>query len=160
MTSRFSFAMLTIASSVMFLSPAAAASAAPAGSGKTEMTTPVFEMFRMAPGKTEDFIRSMADWDKVSIAGGQAPTQLFIHEGGEGWDVLLYKPARPKPTPAQEAAMAAKAKELGLPSGSMYFLELRERMADHVHFEATGPTTAEQWLTDLQRERNEAKRRK
>ena len=159
MTSRFSFAMLTIAGSAILLSPAASLSAPPA-SGQPEMTTPVFEMFRMAPGKTEDFIRSMADWDKVSIAGGQAPTQLFMHAGGEGWDVLLYKPARPKPTPAQEAAMAAKAKELGLPSGSMYFLQIRETMADHVHFEATGPTTAEQWLAGLQLERNEAKRRK
>src|SRR5687767_13584029 len=81
---------------------------------EVEMTTPVFEMFRLAPGQTEAFIRDMAVWDKVSIAGGQPPTQLFLHAGGEGWDVLLYKPARPKPTPTQEAAMAAKVKELGL----------------------------------------------
>jgi hypothetical protein len=93
----------------------------------------------------------------VSIAGGQPPTQLFLHAGGEGWDVLLYKPSRPKPTPAQEAAMAAKAKELGLPTGALYFLEVRERMADHIHFEATGPTTAEQWLAELDRQRAEAK---
>src|SRR3546814_17536869 len=67
------------------------------------MTIPTFEMFRLAPGKTEAFIRDMALWDKVSVAGGQPPTQLFLHAGGEGWDVLLYKPARPKPPPDQEA---------------------------------------------------------
>src|SRR3546814_6483340 len=63
------------------------------------MTAPVFEMFRLVPGKTEEFIRDMAKWDKVSAAGGQLPTQLFLHAGGEGWDVLLYKPARARPTP-------------------------------------------------------------
>src|SRR3546814_12009919 len=76
----------------------------------------------------------MAKWDKVSAAGGQLPTQLFLHAGGEGWDVLLYKPARARPTPEQEAAMAAKAKEMGMPSGLLYFVDVREKMADHVHF--------------------------
>jgi hypothetical protein len=148
-------AMLAIAGSALAQDKPADKSA-PAAT-KVEMTTPVFEMFHLVPGKTEAFIRSMADWDKVSIAGGQPPTQLFLHAGGEGWDVLLYKPSRPKPTPAQEAAMAAKAKELGLPTGALYFLEVRERMADHIHFEATGPTTAEQWLAELDRQRAEAK---
>jgi hypothetical protein len=125
-----------------------------------EMTTPAFEMFRLVPGKMEAFIRSMALWDQVSVAGGQPPTQLFIHSGGEGWDVLLYKPARPKPTAAQEAAMAAKIEELGLPTGALYFLNIREQMADHTHFEASGPTTAAAWLADLDRLRAEAKARK
>jgi hypothetical protein len=132
---------------------------APAAS-KAEMTAPVFEMFRLAPGKTEAFLRSVAEWDKVNVAGGQPPSQVFLHAGGEGWDVLLYKPSRPKPTPAQEAAMAAKVKELGLPSGPLYFLEVRELMADHVHFEATGPITAERWVTELDRLRAEANARK
>lgn len=138
--------------------PADAPAASPAA--KVEMTTPLFEMFHLVPGQTEAFIRSMADWDKVSIAGGQPPTQLFLHAGGEGWDVLLYKPARPKPTPAQDAAMAAKAREMGLATGPEYFLEVRKRMADHIHFEATGPTTAEKWLAELDRQRAEAKQKK
>ena len=143
---------------ILFLAGSALAQdkAADAPTAKVEMTMPVFEMFRLVPGQTEAFIRSMAVWDKVSIAGGQPPTQLFLHEGGEGWDVLLYKPARPKPTPAQEAAMAAKIKELGLTTGALYFLEIREQMADHTHFEASGPTTAEQWLKELDRQRAEA----
>lgn len=131
-----------------------------ADSHKVEMTTPVFEMFRLAPGRTEAFIRSMAEWDKVSVAGGQPPTQLFLHAGGEGWDVLLFKPARPKPTSAQEAAMATKVKELGLPTGALYFINVREQMADHVHFEASGPITADQWVAEIDRQRAEKKQRK
>jgi hypothetical protein len=33
----------------------------------------------------------------------------------------------------------------------MYFLKIREQMADHTHFEASGPTTAAAWLADLDR---------
>src|SRR3546814_19298939 len=110
------------------------------------MTMPTVEMLRLAPGKTEACIRDMALVDKVSVAGGQPPTQLFLHAGGVGWDVWLYKPARPKPTPDQEAAMAAKIAELGLPTGALYFVGVREMVADHVHFEASGPMTAAPWV--------------
>lgn len=139
------------------LSPAARAEKA---SSEVEMTAPVFEMFRMAPGQTEAFIRSMAEWDKVNIAGSQPPTQLFLHAGGEGWDILLYKPSRPKPTAEQEAAMAAKIEELGLPTGARYFLTVREKMADHTHFEASGPMTAAEFLEGLEQERAAAKKKK
>jgi hypothetical protein len=74
--------------------------------------------------------------------------------------VLLFKPARPKPTATQEAAMAAKAKQLGLPSGALYFVNVREQMADHVHFEASGPITADQWVAEIDRQRAELKQRK
>ena len=156
MFERLALVMLLLAGSALAQDKPAAAPPVP----EVQMTAPVFEMFRFAPGQAEAFIRSMAAWDKVSIAGGQPPTQLFLHAGGEGWDVLLYKPARPKPTAAQEAAMAAKIKELGLATGALYFLEIREQMADHIHFEATGPTTAQQWLEQLDRQRAELQREK
>ena len=144
-----------IAALVLAGTAPALAETSSSANAEVEMTTPVFEMFRLAPGQTEPFIRSMAEWDKVSIAGGQPPTQLFLHAGGEGWDVLLYKPARPKPTAAQNAAMAKKVKELGLPTGALYYVTVREKMADHVHFEASGPTTAAQWVADIDRIRAE-----
>jgi hypothetical protein len=133
---------------------------APAEPAKVEMVPPSFEMFRLAPGKTEDFIRSLADWDEVSRAGGQPLYQMFLHEGGEDWDVLLYKPARPKPTPAQEAAMAAKAKQLGLASGALYYVEIREQMAEHIHFDAKGPMSPASWISEIDRLRAEKKARK
>ena len=152
MLGRLSLALLILAAPAQAQNQPAEPSSVAAA---VDMTTPTFEMFRLAPGKTEAFIRSMAEWDKVSIAGSQPPTQLFLHAGGEGWDVLLYKPARPKPTPAQEAAMAAKIKELGLPTGALYYITVREKMADHIHFEASGPTTAAQWVAELEKLRAE-----
>lgn len=150
-------ALLLMTGAALAQDPPAKATASDA---RVEMTTPVFEMFRLVPGQTEAFIRSMALWDQVNVAGGQPPTQLFLHAGGEGWDVLLYKPSRPKPTPEQEAAMAAKIKELGLATGPLYFLEVREQMADHLHFEGAGPTTAAQWLAELDRQRAEKRAEK
>ncbi len=69
-----------------------------------------FEIFKLAPGKHEAFLRKLAQWDQVSAAGGQPPTQIFIHEDGGDWDVLLFKPFPKTPiTPAQQSAMDAKA---------------------------------------------------
>src|SRR3546814_12440768 len=77
-----------VAFALMLAVPAAAKEPA------AEKTTPTFEMFRLAPGKTEAFIRDMALWDKVSVAGGQPPTQPFLHAGGGGRDGWLSQPPR------------------------------------------------------------------
>lgn len=109
-----------------------------------------FEVFRLAPGKHEAFIRKLAQWDQVSAAGGQPPTQMFIHEDGEDWDVLLFKPFPKTPiTPAQQAAMDAKAEALHLKTGPAFFLEMRENVASHTETKALGPLSAAQWLARL-----------
>lgn len=134
--------------------------AEPAAEAPAHLSDPAFELFRLVPGKTEEFIRSVAIWDQVNLAGGQPKTQVYLHEDGEGWDVMLYKPPRAKPTPAQEAAMAAKIKELGLTSGPLYFIGLREVMADHAHLVVKGPMLAENWVAELDAQRAEIKARK
>jgi hypothetical protein len=109
-----------------------------------------FEIFKLAPGKHEAFIRKLAQWDQVSAAGGQPPTQIFIHDHGADWDVLLFKPfPRPPITPAQQAAMDAKAEELHLKTGPAFFLEMRENVAAHTDSKTQGPLTAAQWLARL-----------
>lgn len=109
-----------------------------------------FEVFKLAPGKQEAFIRQLAQWDQVSGAGGQPPTQMFIHEDGEEWDVLLYKPFPKTPiTPAQQATMDAKAEALHLKTGVAFWLEIRQNMASHTETKAMGPLSAAQWLARL-----------
>jgi hypothetical protein len=109
-----------------------------------------FEVFRMAPGRQEEFIRKLAQWDEVSAAGGQPRTQMFIHEEGEGWDVLLFKPyPKTAVTPAQQAAMDAKAKSLGLATGPAFWLEMRKNVAWHSETTAQGPILASEWLGRL-----------
>ena len=109
-----------------------------------------FEIFKLAPGKHETFIRRLAQWDLVSAAGGQPPTQIFIHQEGDEWDVLLFKPFPKTPiTPAQQAAMDAKAEELLLKTGPAFFLEMRENVASHTDTKTQGPLSAAQWLARL-----------
>ena len=115
-----------------------------------------FEIFKLAPGKQEAFIRRIARADEVSQAGGQPPIQIFVHQDGADWDVLLFKPVRGvKPTPAQEAAMAAKRKELHMPSGPAYFVGIRENIASHTDTKTYGPISAAQWLARLDKWRAE-----
>ena len=109
-----------------------------------------FEIFKLAPGKQEEFIRRIAQADEVAAAGGFPPTQLFFHENGADFDVILFKPVTGiEPTPAQEAAMDKKRKELGLPSGPAYFVNIRELVAEHTDSKTYGPLSAATWLGRL-----------
>ncbi|MCW6530801.1 hypothetical protein [Sphingomonas lycopersici] len=111
-----------------------------------------FEIFKLAPGKQEAFIRRIARDDQVSAAGGFPPVQIYVHEDGADWDVLVYKPIRTtKPSAAQQAAMNAKRRELGMESGPAYFIALRELVASHTDTRTYGPISAGQWLSRLDR---------
>ncbi len=115
-----------------------------------------FEIFKLAPGKQEAFIRRIARTDEIRKAGGLPPTQIFIHEDGADWDVLVFKPHHTdNPTPAQQLAMDAKRKELGTESGPAYFVALRELVASHTDTSAYGPLSAAQWLGKLDKWRAE-----
>jgi hypothetical protein len=115
-----------------------------------------FEIFKLAPGKQEPFIRMVALEDEVLKAGGQPPIKLFIHSNGADWDVLLMKPSSDyNATPEQEAAMAVKRKALGLPSGSAYFIAIRELIAAHTDTKTIGPVSAADWLAKLDASRAE-----
>lgn len=109
-----------------------------------------FEIFKLAPGKQEAFIRSIARTDEVLAAGGQPPLQMFVHQDGADWDVLLFKPViKEQPTAKQEAAMAAKRKELNVESGPAYFVSIRENIASHTDSKTYGPVVAADWLKRL-----------
>ncbi len=143
-------AALLAAVQVHAQSPAAAVAAAPVADDGKPWPEAQFEVFRMAPGRQEAFIRKLAEWDKVSMAGGQPATQMFIHEDGEDWDVLLFKPYPTTPiTPEQQKAMDAKAEELHLKTGPAFFLEMRQNVASHTETRSLGPLTAERWLARL-----------
>jgi hypothetical protein len=120
-----------------------------------------FEIFKLAPGKQEEFVRNIAKADEVAAAGGQRPIQLFFHENGADFDVILFKPVTGfEPTPAQEAAMEKKKKELGLPSGPAYFVNIRENIAEHTDSKTYGPLSAATWLGRLDKWRAENPPRK
>lgn len=115
-----------------------------------------FEIFKLAPGKQEEFIRRIDQADQVAAAGGQPPIQLFFHENGADFDVIIFKPVTGfKPTAAQQAAMDAKRKELHMESGPAYFVGIRELIADHTDSKTYGPLSAAKWLARLDKWRAE-----
>ncbi|WP_343518492.1 hypothetical protein [Sphingomonas sp.] len=152
---------LAIAALALPLAPAAAQEVpkpAPAAEAWPEAW---FEIFKLAPGKQEEFIRRIAQADEVAAAGGQPPIQLFFHENGADFDVIIFKPVTGfKPTPAQQAAMDAKRKELGMESGPAYFVGIRELIAEHTDSKTYGPLSAAKWLARLDKWRAENPPRK
>lgn len=129
---------------------AAAAAAAPTVTADAPWPEAYFEIFKLAPGKQEHFMRRIARADQVSAAGGQPPIQVFVHQDGADWDVLLFKPVRNVVlTDVQKAAMAAKRKEIGMESGPAYFVGIREDIASHTDTKTYGPLAAADWLAKL-----------
>lgn len=147
-----------LAALFMPLAPAAAQQAPAPAEGAADAPWPEawFEIFKLAPGKQEQFIHRLALSDEIAAAGGLPPTQLFFHQNGADFDVILFKPVTGVvPTPAQEAAMAKKRQQLGLSSGPAYFVEIREMVAEHSDSKTYGPVSAATWLARLGKARAE-----
>ena len=123
--------------------PAAPAPAAPVGAGPTSANVAI-EIYRIAPGQHEAFLKFVALCDQVNIAAGVAPRQLYVHQDGASWDFLFIQPE--DYTPAQDAALRAAGQRLGLPTGANFFFEIRRYIAEHTDTAALGPTTAADYL--------------
>ncbi|HZU62903.1 MAG TPA: hypothetical protein VFF98_04410 [Novosphingobium sp.] len=145
-----------------FLTLALAGGAHAEGAAKPAATAPVaeadtaewpeawFEIFKLAPGKQEAFVRRIALEDEAEKAVGRPPIELYFHEDGADWDVLLLKPEPARPlTEAEEAVLKAKRRALGMPSGPAYFVDIRQLIAAHTDTKAEGPISAAQWLARL-----------
>lgn len=149
---KYAFALTIAAAALPFAAGAQQTPAPAATPAATDAPWPEawFEIFKLAPGKQEQFIRELALADEVAAAGGFPPTQLFFHENGADFDVILFKPVTGiEPTPEQAAAMERKSKELGLPSGPAYFVNIRALVAEHTDSKTYGPLSAAAWLARL-----------
>lgn len=105
------------------------------------------EIYRIAPGKHEEFLRFVAFLDEINIKAGLPARDLYVHQDGTGWDFILIQPAS---TPPEFAAAYAKAwEESGAPSGANFFLKIREFIAEHSDTFALGPTSAADYLSGV-----------
>lgn len=103
------------------------------------------EIYHIAPGQHEAFLRFIDRCDDANRLAGLPPRQLFVHVDGADWDFMLIQPAH---TPKdKEAALDAAWKKLGLPSGAAFFFEIRKFIASHSDTQVSGPTTARDYLT-------------
>lgn len=104
----------------------------------------IVEIYRIAPGQHEAFLKFIAKTDEANRLVGLPPRQLYVHSDGADWDFMLIQPAETPPDKA--AALDAAWEKVGLPSGADFFLEIRKFIAVHTDTFVKGPTTAKDFL--------------
>jgi hypothetical protein len=126
---------------LMLMSALALAASSPAWAEPPKM---MIEIYRIAPGQHEAFLKEIARYDEANRLAGVPPRQLYVHSDGADWDFILIQPDEYPPD--KQAALDKAWKQLGLPSGADFFLNYRRFIADHSDTVAIGPTSAADYL--------------
>ena len=100
-------------------------------------------LYRAAPGQQVALLRWIASQNRAAQAAGVPTGKIYAHTDGDSWDYLAIDPVT---TPAQDAAVDAAAKKMGMPSGAAASLEFRKYVSVHTDTFAIGPVTPEQYL--------------
>jgi hypothetical protein len=114
-----------------------------AQAGSPEPPRARIALYRAAPGQHVALLRWLAQQNRIAQAAGVRIGQLYAHTDGDSWDYLAIDPVT---TDAQDKAMDAAAKKMGLPAGPAASLEFRKYIAVHTDTFAIGPVTPEQYL--------------
>lgn len=101
-------------------------------------------LYRAAPGQQVALLKWLAAQDSAAHTAGVPTGQLYAHTDGDSWDYLAIDPIT---TPAQDAAVEAAKKKMGLGTGPAQSLELRKYISVHTDTFVIGPVTAAQYLT-------------
>lgn len=100
-------------------------------------------LYRAAPGQQVALLKWFVAQDRAAQAAGVPTGQLYAHTDGDSWDYLAIDPVT---TPAQDAAVDAAAKKMGMPTGPASSLEFRKYIAMHTDTFVIGPVTPERYL--------------
>jgi len=100
-------------------------------------------LYRAAPGQQIALLKWFAAQDRAAQAAGVPTGKIYAHTDGDSWDYLAIDPVT---TPAQDAAVDAEAKKMGMPTGPGQALELRKYIAQHTDTFVIGPVTPAQYL--------------
>lgn len=117
--------------------------------GAADIPRQMVEIYRIAPGQHVNFLKLIAQYDAANIEAGLPPRQLYVHSDGASWDFLIIQ-SDEEWTATQRTRVAEALKRMGAPTGAKFFLEIRKFMAEHTDTVAAGPTTAAQWLKQLE----------
>jgi hypothetical protein len=106
----------------------------------------IVSLYRAAPGQQVALLKWMAQQDRASVEAGVPASQIYVHTSGDSWDYMVINPVTTK---AQDDAVEAAAKRLGLAIGPRASIEFRTMIASHTDTTSTGPQTAAQILASL-----------
>jgi hypothetical protein len=101
----------------------------------------LIEIYRVVPGKHEEFLRQIALFDRANAEAGLPPRQLFVHQDGASWDFVLLQPAHH--TDEENAKLDVAFKKLGIPQGAKFFVTFRQLIAEHTDTFVEATTAAE-----------------
>jgi len=138
---------------IVKLAAAAAAGACAAGTivyAQAPAAPPrsVVSIYHAAPGQQEALLRWFADQDRASQAAGLPAGHIYIHTDGDSWDYLGINPVT---TSAQDDAIEAAARKMGMATGARRALEFRKLISSHTDTYTIGPITADQAVASIGR---------
>ena len=129
----------------MILAAAAACAFASPAIGQ-EAPQYIVSLYRAAPGQQVALLKWMARQDQAAVAAGLPAAQIYVHTSGDSWDYMVINPVTTK---AQDDAVDAAAKKMGISSGPRASIEFRTMIASHTDTTTNGPMTAAQILARL-----------
>ena len=100
-------------------------------------------LYRAAPGQQIALLKWLDGQNRAAQAAGVPIGQLYAHTDGDSWDYLAIDPVT---TPAQDDAIDAAAKKMGMAAGPAASSEFRKYIAVHTDTFAIGPVTPAQYL--------------
>jgi len=106
----------------------------------------IVSLYRAAPGQQVALLKWMARQDQAAMAAGLPASQIYVHTSGDSWDYMVINPVTTK---AQDDAVDAAAKKMGISSGPRASVEFRTMIASHTDTTSNGPMTAAQILARL-----------
>ena len=100
-------------------------------------------IYRAAPGQHVALLKWLDGQNRAAAAAGVPIGQLYAHTDGDSWDYLAIDPVT---TAAQDAAVDAAAKKMGMAAGPAASIEFRKYISTHTDTFAIGPVTPAQYL--------------
>ena len=111
-----------------------------------EVPENIVSLYRAAPGQQVALLKWMARQDQAAQAAGLPASQIYVHTSGDSWDYMVINPVTTK---AQDDAVDAAAKKMGISFGPRASTEFRTMIASHTDTRSNGPMTAAQILARL-----------
>ena len=106
----------------------------------------IVSLYRAAPGQQVPLLKWMAQQGRAAQAAGVAQSQIYVHTSGDSWDFLVINP---QTTAAQDDAVDAAAKKMGIPTGPKASIEFRTMIGSHTDTYANGPMSAAEILAEI-----------
>lgn len=100
-------------------------------------------LYRAAPGQQVALLKWLDGQNRAAAAAGVPTGQIYAHTDGDSWDYLAIDPVT---TPAQDDAVDAAAKKMGMAAGPAASIEFRKYISMHTDTFAIGPVTPAQYL--------------